>query len=81
MEALMDVQLPITVSFGRTRVALRDILDLETGAIIPLERTEGQLVEIQVNRSVIGYGEVVDVDGHYGIRIHHLAKPALGKTE
>jgi flagellar motor switch protein FliN len=80
MEALMDVQLQITVSFGRSRVALRDILDSEPGSLIPLERTEGQLVEIQVNRSVIGYGEVVDVDGHYGIRIHHLAKSPLTKS-
>lgn len=76
MEVLMDVQLPITVSFGKTRIPLRDLLELETGALIPLERTEGQLVEIQVNRSVIGYGEVVDVDGHYGIRIQRLAKSA-----
>jgi flagellar motor switch protein FliN/FliY len=76
MEVLMDVQLPITISFGRSRVPLRDLLDLEQGALIPLERAEGQLVEIQVNRSVIGYGEIVDVDGHYGIRIHHLAKSA-----
>ena len=37
-------------------------------------------MEIQVNRSVIGYGEVVDVDGHYGIRIHHLAKSPLTES-
>lgn len=74
MELLMDVQLPITVSFGRTRLPLRDVLDLEPGALIPLERAEGQLVEIRVNRSVIGYGEVVAVDGQYGIRIQRLAK-------
>lgn len=76
MELLMDVQLPITVSFGRTRMALRDVLELESGSLIPLERSEGQLVEIRVNRSVIGYGEVVAVDGQYGIRIQRLAKPA-----
>ena len=76
MEILMDVQLPVTISFGRVKIPLRDILELEPGALIPLERTDGQLVEIQVNRSVIGYGEVVDVDGRYGIRIQRLAKSA-----
>lgn len=76
MEILMDVQLPVTISFGRVKIPLRDILGLEPGALIPLERTDGQLVEIQVNRSVIGYGEVVDVDGRYGIRIQRLAKSA-----
>jgi flagellar motor switch/type III secretory pathway protein FliN len=49
-------------------------LDLEPGAMIPLERGEGQLVEIQVNGSLIGYGEVVDVDGRYGIRVERLAR-------
>jgi flagellar motor switch protein FliN len=74
MELLMDLQLPITISFGRAKVALGELLDLEPGAMIPLERGEGQLVEIQVNGSLIGYGEVVDVDGRYGIRVERLAR-------
>jgi flagellar motor switch protein FliN/FliY len=74
MDLLMDVQMPVSISFGRTRILLKDLLEMEAGSLIPLDRTDDQLVEIQVNRAVIGYGDVVEVDGHYGIRIQKLAK-------
>jgi len=74
LDLLMDVQMPVTICFGRARVLLKDLLDMETGTLIPLDKTESQLVEIQVNHAVIGYGEVVEVDGHYGVRIQKLAK-------
>ena len=74
LELLMDVQMPVTICFGRAKVLLKDLLEMEAGTLIPLDRTESQLVEIQVNRAVIGYGEVVEVEGHYGIRIQKLAK-------
>jgi flagellar motor switch protein FliN/FliY len=74
MELLMDVQMPVSISFGRTRILLKDLLEMDAGSLIPLDRTDDQLVEIQVNRAVIGYGDLVEVDGHYGIRIQKLAK-------
>jgi flagellar motor switch protein FliN len=74
MDLLMDVQMPVSISFGRTRILLKDLLEMDAGSLIPLDRTDDQLVEIQVNRAVIGYGDVVEVDGHYGIRIQKLAK-------
>jgi flagellar motor switch protein FliN/FliY len=74
MDLLMDVQMPVSISFGRARILLKDLLEMDAGSLIPLDRTDDQLVEIQVNRAVIGYGEVVEVDGHYGIRIQKLAK-------
>lgn len=76
MDLLMDVQMPVSICFGRARVPLKDLLEMGAGATIALDKTEDQLVEIQVNRAVIGYGEVVELDGHYGIRIHKLAKAA-----
>jgi len=69
LNLLMDVELPVSVSFGRTRVRVQEILKLITGSIIELERSISEPVEVIVNNCVIARGEVVVVDGNYGVRI------------
>jgi len=65
--------LPVSISFGRTRMALKDVVKLTTGCIIELERSVGQPVDIIVNDRVIARGEVVVVDGNFGVRIQEVA--------
>lgn len=69
---LLDVQLPINVSFGRTQVPLKDVLKLTTGSIVELNRTIGDPVEVIVNDCVIARGEVVTVEGNFGVRIQEV---------
>lgn len=69
LDLLLEVDLPIGVSFGRTQMRLKEALKLTTGSIVELNRSVTEPVEIIVNNCVIARGEVVVVDGNYGIRV------------
>jgi flagellar motor switch protein FliN/FliY len=71
-ELLLDVELPISVSFGRAQVPLKDVLKLTTGSIVELNRSILEPVEVIVNNCVIARGEVVVVEGNFGVRIHQV---------
>ena len=69
LDLLLDVELPIGVSFGRTQMRLKEALKLTTGSIVELNRSVTEPVEIIVNNCVVARGEVVVVEGNYGVRI------------
>lgn len=71
-ELLLDVELPVSISFGRAQIQLKDALKLTTGSIIELNRSISEPAEVIVNNCVIARGEVVVVEGNFGIRIQHV---------
>jgi flagellar motor switch protein FliN/FliY len=71
-DLLLDVELPVSVSFGRAKVALKDVIKLTTGAIVELNRSISEPVEVIVNNCVIARGEVVVVEGNFGVRIQEV---------
>jgi len=73
MDLLLDVDLPVSISFGRTQLPMKDVLKLTTGSIVELNRGVNEPVEVLVNRCLIARGEVVVVDGNYGVRIQEIA--------
>jgi len=73
MELLLDVELPVSISFGKTRLPLRDVLQLTTGSIVELNRTATDPVDVLVNQRLVARGEVVVVEGNYGVRIQEIA--------
>jgi flagellar motor switch protein FliN/FliY len=73
MELLLDVDLPVSISFGKAQLALKDVLKLTTGSIVELNRGVNDQVEVLVNQCLIARGEVVVVDGNYGVRIQEIA--------
>jgi flagellar motor switch protein FliN/FliY len=72
MDLLLDVELPVSVSFGRTEIAMKDVLKLTTGSIVELNRGVNEPVEVLVNHCLIARGEVVVVEGNYGVRIQQI---------
>jgi flagellar motor switch protein FliN/FliY len=72
LDLLMEVELPVGVSFGRTRMRLKEAVKLTTGSIVELNRAISEPVEVIVNNCVIARGEVVVIEGNYGIRIHQI---------
>ena len=72
VDLLLDVELPVSVSFGRAQLMLKDVIKLTTGSIVELNRTLSEPVEVIVNNCVIARGEVVVVEGNYGIRIKQV---------
>ena len=73
MDLLLDVDLPVSISFGKTQLALKDVLKLTTGSIVELNRGVNDQVEVLVNQCLIARGEVVVVEGNYGVRIQEIA--------
>jgi len=72
LDLLLDVELPVCVTFGRTQLPLKDILKLSSGSIVELNRLANEPVELLINNAVIARGEVVVVDGNYGIRVTEI---------
>jgi flagellar motor switch protein FliN/FliY len=71
-DMLMHVQVPVSVSFGATQIRMRDLLNLTSGSVVELDQALHDNVEVRVNNRVIARGEVVAVDGHYGVRVVEL---------
>jgi flagellar motor switch protein FliN/FliY len=73
LSLLLDVDLPVSISFGKTHLAMRDVIKLTTGSIVELNRGVNEPVEVLVNGSLVARGEVVVVEGNYGVRILEIA--------
>lgn len=69
---LKDLQLSIYIELGRTQMQIKDILELERGYVIELDKLASEPVDIFVNNKKIAEGEVVVIDKHFGIRIVNL---------
>jgi flagellar motor switch protein FliN len=76
IEMLLDVELPVSVSFGNSEMPLKDVLKLGTGSVIELDKSVNDPVTIIVNHKPIARGEVVMVDGNYGVRILEVESKA-----
>ena len=72
LAVLMDVQLPVSIRFGETEMVLEEIVKLGVGSVIELNSGTDQPVELVVNNRILARGEVVTVDGFYGIRITEI---------
>ena len=69
---LMDMDLSVSISLGRAELPLQDVLRLTTGSIIELNRSVGDPVDVVVNDQIVARGEVVVVNGSYGVRVQQL---------
>lgn len=72
LDLVLDVELPLVVRFGRTTLSLKALGGLGPGSIVDMGRSPDDAVELLVSDKVIAYGEVVIVDGSYGLRITDL---------
>ena len=69
---LMDMQLPVAIRFGETEMLLEEVVKLGVGSVIELNSGMDQPVELVVNNRILARGEVVTVDGFYGIKITEI---------
>jgi len=76
LELLLDVDLPISVTFGTSEMMLKDVLKLGTGSVVELNKSVNDPVSIVVNRKPIARGEVVMIDGNYGVRVLEVESTA-----
>ncbi len=76
LDFLKDLQLNVYIELGRTKMQIKDILELERGYVIELDKLASEPVDIFVNNKKIAEGEVVVIDKHFGIRITNLVDAA-----
>ncbi len=76
LDMLLDVELPVSVSFGHSEMQLKDVLKLGAGSVIELDKSVNDPVTIIVNHKPIAKGEVVMVEGNYGVRILEVESKA-----
>jgi flagellar motor switch protein FliN/FliY len=69
---LLDVNLALTLRFGQRDLTLREILDLNAGSVVELDRHVEEPAELLLGNKVIARGQVVTVDGNYGIKITEM---------
>ena len=76
IDMLLDVELPISVCFGHSEMQLKDVMRLGAGSVIELDKSVNDPVMIIVNHKPIAKGEVVMVEGNYGVRILEVESKA-----
>ncbi len=75
IDLLMDVDLPVSIELGKTRMKIADILALGPGSVVELDKLVGEPVDLLVNQKCVARGEVVVVEESFGLRITQLMSP------
>ena len=76
LELVMDIPVQITVELGRTRMPIRNLLQLAQGSVIELNELAGEPLDVFVNGCLVAQGEVVVVNDNFGIRLIEIITPA-----
>ncbi len=76
LEMIMDIPVKFTVELGRTRITIKQLLELAQGSVVELDGLAGEPMDILINGYLIAQGEVVVVDDRYGIRITEIITPS-----
>lgn len=74
LNVLYDVEMTLTAELGRTKLPVRQVLELTPGAVLELDRAAGSPADVMVNGKLIARGEVVVIDEEFGIRITEIAR-------
>lgn len=75
LDFILDVPLKVTVELGRTKMMIRDILQLAQGSVVELSKFAGEPLEVLVNDKLVARGEVVVVNEKFGIRLTDIISP------
>ncbi len=73
---LLDVPLQVSVELGRSRVLIKDLLQMREGSVIELDKLAGEPLEVYVNSHLIARGEAVVVDDKVGLRLTDVVSPS-----
>ncbi|MDP5053437.1 MAG: flagellar motor switch protein FliN [Congregibacter sp.] len=76
LDLLMDVQVTLSVEIGRSRLPIKDLLALNQGSIVSLDRGVNEPLDLMVNGTLIARGEVVESAGQFGLRLIDVVSPS-----
>lgn len=75
LDFILDIPLKVTVELGRTKMAIREVLQLAQGSVVELSKFAGEPLEVLVNEKLIARGEVVVVNEKFGVRLTDIISP------
>ena len=76
MEMILDIPVTASVEIGRTKINISNLLKLNQGSVIELDRLAGEPMDVMVNGTLVAHGEVVVVNEKFGIRLTDVISPA-----
>lgn len=76
IDFILDIPVQLTVELGRTKIAIKNLLQLAQGSVVELEGMAGEPMDVLVNGCLIAQGEVVVVNDKFGIRLTDVITPA-----
>jgi flagellar motor switch protein FliN len=76
LEVILDVPVSLALEVGRARIAIRNLLQLNQGSVVELDRAAGEPLDVFVNGTMIAHGEVVVVNDKFGVRLTDVVSPA-----
>ncbi|MDY6941633.1 MAG: flagellar motor switch protein FliN [Pseudomonadota bacterium] len=76
LDVILDVPVTLSMEIGRTRISIRNLLQLNQGSVLELDRLAGESLDVLVNGTLIAHGEVVVLNERYGIRLTDVISPA-----
>ncbi len=81
LNIVKDISVTLTIELGRTRMSLKDLLKLEQGSVIELQRMVDEPMDVLVNGTLVAHGEVVVIDDTFGVRLTDIAATEPGKSD
>jgi flagellar motor switch protein FliN/FliY len=76
LDVILDVSVSLSLEVGRARLPIRNLLQLNQGSVVELERAAGEPLDVYVNGTLIAQGEVVVVNDRFGVRLTDVVSPA-----
>lgn len=76
IDLILDIPVSVTVEIGRTKMTIRNLLQLNQGGIVPLDRLAGDPLDVLVNGTLVAHGEVVVVNDKFGVRLTDIVSKA-----
>lgn len=76
LDVILDVNVTVSMEIGRTRIPIRNLLQLNQGSVVELDRLAGEPMDVLVNGTLVAHGEVVVVNEKFGIRLTDVISPA-----
>ncbi len=76
LDVVLDIPVTISMEIGRTKISIRNLLQLNQGSVVELDRLAGEPMDVLVNGTLIARGEVVVVNEKFGIRLTDIISPA-----
>ncbi|MEN5206742.1 flagellar motor switch protein FliN [Stenotrophomonas terrae] len=76
LDVILDVPVTLSLEVGRARLPIRNLLQLNQGSVVELERGAGESLDVFVNGTLIAHGEVVVINDRFGVRLTDVVSPS-----